>query len=239
MSQWSKTPRNCSHVCRAISIIPAPTNRRPTPLNAEEREQISIRVCYELDRFICRCISWLDPNCKICLLKSFCIHHHARLMASHPLLHHSPVYLSPPHAAAGWCMLSSWSPLQCHKRRRTPEGQSMKMCLGYQLKQHNLQLYIKNLPSIFFHSPLTPVHIIFWLSSLWQYVNRITQHTYKSLFFILGPKPVASWEEGVRICCIEPLKVTQIHTEPDLNQTKIQSMSRRVGTVKQPCTATL
>lgn len=41
--------------------------------------------------------------------------------------------------------------------------------------------------------------------------------TYKSLFFILGPEPVAPGEESVGVGRIEPLEVTQIHTEPDLN----------------------
>lgn len=41
--------------------------------------------------------------------------------------------------------------------------------------------------------------------------------TYKSLFLILGPEPVAPGEEGVGIGCVEPLKVAQVDTEADLN----------------------
>lgn len=60
-------------------------------------------------------------------------------------------------------------------------------------------------------------------AKLWLCVDRAVQQTYECLFFIFCPKPVASWEEGVRICCIKPLKVTQIHTEPHLNETKSTS----------------
>lgn len=41
--------------------------------------------------------------------------------------------------------------------------------------------------------------------------------TYECLFFILGPEPVAPGEEGVGVGRIEPLEVSQIHTEPNLN----------------------
>lgn len=49
------------------------------------------------------------------------------------------------------------------------------------------------------------------------------QQTYECMLFILCPKLVASWEEGIRICCIKPLKVTQVHTESDLKETDVNT----------------
>lgn len=51
--------------------------------------------------------------------------------------------------------------------------------------------------------------------------------TYKGMLFILCPKPVASWEEGVRICSIKPLEVTQVHTEPHLKETQLNVFHRQ------------
>lgn len=59
-------------------------------------------------------------------------------------------------------------------------------------------------------------------------IKPYSRQTYECMLFILCPKSVASWEEGVRISCIKPLKVTQVHTEPDLKETYIQYIGDRL-----------
>ena len=56
-------------------------------------------------------------------------------------------------------------------------------------------------------------------------VKRFIQQTYECLLFILCPEPVASWEEGVRICCIKPLEVTQVQAEPNLKEADIYTLA--------------
>lgn len=47
------------------------------------------------------------------------------------------------------------------------------------------------------------------------------QQTYEGSLLILCTEPVTSWEEGVGIGRIKPLKVTQVHAETHLEQINI------------------
>lgn len=49
--------------------------------------------------------------------------------------------------------------------------------------------------------------------------GELIAQTYERMPVILCPKPVASWEKAIGICCIKPLEVAQVHTETDLKET--------------------
>lgn len=126
-----------------------------------------------------------------------------------PPLPLSSIYLSQQHTAAGWCKLSSWSPLsfqnnwnERQKEQVTSQFNAIYIC-------YCIDLLSKYDFSIFH---LHPKHMI---------ERLLVKQTYECMLFILCPKPVASWEEGIRICCIKPLKVAQVHTEPHLKETEL------------------
>lgn len=51
--------------------------------------------------------------------------------------------------------------------------------------------------------------------------------TYESLFFIIITEPVAPGEESVRICCIKPAKVAQIHAQTHLERERERETEKK------------
>lgn len=49
-----------------------------------------------------------------------------------------------------------------------------------------------------------------------KYGFKVEHQTYEGLPFVLGSQSVTSGEEGIRICRVEPLQVSQVHAQPHL-----------------------